>query len=725
MSAPTDDVVREFLAEASEALVLLESALVELETTSWDDARVASLFRGVHSIKGTAGFFGFERIVALTHVGEGVLARLREGTLKPTTEVADALLAFGDAVRVQLDALYSTGVETETDHGSVISALEALTASSLKPAATIRRPGVGGGPKSTRLPSRSTAPSRRSPSLAPSRKPAVARTAEPMTATAETSIRLDVALVDRLLNLAGEMVLARNRIVNLHAASREHATQAVTQELSRVTTELHELVMKVRLQPIHSLWNRLPRLIRDVARECKKKVRLTMSGEDTELDRALLDAMRDPLTHILRNSVDHGIETPEQRLAAGKSEQGTVALSAYQQGGFVFIRVEDNGKGLHPDKLRARAVEKGLLSAEEAQALDDRQAIALVFRPGFSTASAVTRISGRGVGMDVVKNNVERVGGVVDISSTAGVGTVVSIKLPLTLAIVPALVVKASGTLFAIPQASIVEVVHVSAEVPMEEFAGAAILRLRGELLPLAVLSRIMQPEVDGELGRSVVVIGTEGRRFGIVVQGIVDTEEIVVKPLSHELRALPIFAGAAVLGSGEIVLVLDVGTVAQSARVGLVARSTSLRAAGPIEAESSNSWLLVSGTGEDRLALPLSSIHRVDRIERSRLERAGSRTLVQYHGGLLQVVSLAEYCGRAEPEQVENEPLPVLVLDSKAGSTAFAVARILDVVRHVEPIGRQLSSSIIGGTAVLSGVITELVNVDELLRILEERSAA
>ncbi|MEP6778598.1 MAG: chemotaxis protein CheA, partial [Gemmatimonadaceae bacterium] len=528
-----------------EGLDQLDRDLLELEHARADKELLARIFRCVHTIKGTCGFLGFSKLESVTHIGESLLAKLRDGGVAaPTSELTTTLLKLVDAIRQMLSAVESTGTEGEGDFSALIEELNRMYE----------------GREAVR---KEVAPVVQFIALTPSdddeseivqpdllcqvelNSPADANKAS----VAETNIRVDVALLDRLMTLVGELVLARNQILQHgNAAPQGSALATASQRLNLLTTELQEGVMKTRMQPIGNIWRKLPRVVRDLAVACSKEIRLDLEGSDTELDKTIIEAIKDPLTHIVRNAADHGIETPGERTAKGKPAEGRLSLRAFHEGGKVIVEITDDGRGLDAQKLKRKAVEKGIVLPEHAARMSDREAWNLIFLPGFSTAQKLSNISGRGVGMDVVKTNIEKIGGVVDVQSVIGGGTTLKIKIPLTLAIIPGLIITTAGDRFAIPQVNLLELLRLEgaeAQSRIEMLYGAPVYRLRGNLLPLVHLNYALGFTPDRWLKKpidviNIVVVQADGTPFGLVVDTINDTEEIVVKPLGRQLKGIP-----------------------------------------------------------------------------------------------------------------------------------------------------------------------------------------
>jgi len=503
-----DDLIAEFLTETNEALADLDLALVKLERTPDDQATLSLIFRLVHTIKGTCGSLGLPRLERVAHAAENVLGLVRDRELTATPAVITAVLTSLDRIKLILFALAANGAEPTGDDAACIAALEH--------AAT-------GEP-------------------APPPEPVAPADPPPGDAAAGTqTIRVSVDVLEELMTLVGELVLTRNQLLEISRAEGTNLFTAPLQRLSSITTDLQEGVMKTRMQPIGNAWNKLPRLVRDLAHETGKKIKLDMQGQDTELDRQVLELMRDPLTHMVRNSADHGLETPAVRRAAGKSETGTIRLNAHHEGGHIIIEVADDGRGLDVVAIRAKVLRSGLATETELAAMTEAQVRNFIFRAGFSTAEAVTAISGRGVGMDVVRSNIERIGGTIDLASTQGQGSCFTIKIPLTLAIVSALIVKACSERFAIPQISVLELVRVGGgtAAAIERIGGVPVLRLRNQLLPLISLGALLSlQEAEAKPASSTVVVTAVGSfMLGIVADDVYDTEEIVVKPVAPVLR--------------------------------------------------------------------------------------------------------------------------------------------------------------------------------------------
>lgn len=550
-------------------------------------------------------------------------------------------------------------------------------------------------------------------------------------AAAESSIRVDVSLLDKLVNLVGELVLARNQVLQFTSQHTDVAFLGTAQRLNLITTELQGSAMKTRMQPIGNIWSKLPRIVRDLASNCGKEVRIEMEGRETELDKTIIEAIKDPLIHIVRNSVDHGIESREVRTQRGKPSEGVLKMRAYHEGGQVNIEIADDGGGIPLDRLKAKGIQRGLISSEQASRMEDHEALQLIFLPGFSTAEVITNLSGRGVGMDVVKTNIEKIGGTVDIQSHVGKGTVLKIKIPLTLAIIPALIVTSRGERFAIPQASLLELVRLEGNNPgqqIEYIHGAPVYRLRGQLLPLLYLNTELKLEPAAtETARSeevnIVVLQTDSRPFGLVLDEINDTQEIVVKPLGKQLKGVGCFAGATIMGDGRVALILDVMGLAQQAKVisevqtrssGSENGSDSKRAQG-----MSQTLLLFSAGVKTRMAIPLSMVARLEEFTNAAIEYSGGTPVVRYRGQILPLIQVSDYLHpRGQQQAVElPDPMQVVVYSEQGRSVGLVVAQINDIVSQVIEVKRHAFGNGILGSVVIQDQVTDLLDVLALIR--------
>jgi len=493
---------------------------------------------------------------------------------------------------------------------------------------------------------------------------------------------VDVALLNRMMNLVGELVLTRNQV--LQATAADPNMTLLSRRLDMVTADLRESVMKARMQPVSNVFSKMPRLVRDLTHALGRRARLQMEGQETELDKSLLEAIKDPLTHAVRNALDHGIEPPAKREAAGKDPEGTLTLRAAQEGSHVVIEVSDDGAGMAVDKIRSKAIERGLLSAERAAQLGERDLLQLVFLPGFSTAVAVTNVSGRGVGMDVVRTNVEKIGGKVEIDSRPGKGATLRMRIPLTLAIIPALIVRSISQSFALPQGALSELVHIPPEraaTAIEWMEGAPLYRLRGRLLPLVFLDRLLMPGRECKLftdrDNFIAVLDADGRRFGLVVDSLADPEEIVVKPLNAVLKDIGLFSGATVLGNADLALILDPGSIAIKTGVTMSSKEEAAQAVED-ESDAARMRFLLVEVGGRQAAVPLADVLRIEQLPLSRIEYIGYRPVLNFEGQLLPVEDSGGILAAAQADP-EAQVVVVVCRDGNR-HVGIAVSHVLDV---------------------------------------------
>ena len=806
-----NEIIQDFLVESAENLDRLDRDLVGLEKNPDDKNALAGIFRTIHTIKGTCGFLGFNKLEKVAHVGENLLTRLRDGQLTLTPEITTALLNMVDAVRQMLKEIQSSGQDGQEDYpelrerltlllnpgaGGVVTAPAVVVPSS--PPAPVEGKSVAKpaspAPPPTESPSASAVAStpvkaRAKSSDSSTRKPVRGKIggllverglvkdedivraleeqdqgdhrrlgeilvalglakpedvaaalqfieAKPRDAAPET-IRVAVNLLDKVMTLVGELVLARNQLLQFANTSENPSLHAVSQRMNLIATELQEEVMKTRMQPIGNIWGQFPRTVRDVALGCGKQVNIEMEGKETELDKTIIEAIKDPLTHLVRNSVDHGIELPEARVKAGKDPAGRLILRAFHEGGQVNIEISDDGAGLNRDRIRQKAVDRGMVTPEQAARLSEREIFNLIFLPGFSTAEKVTNVSGRGVGMDVVKTNVEKIGGVVDVQSTPGHGTTVRVKIPLTLAIIPALVVTCGGDRYAIPQVSLLELVRLEAEraaTAIEMVHGVPVYRLRGRLLPLVYLNRELHLEVnptaaepqDGAV--NIVVLQADERQFGLVVDGINDTEEIVVKPLRKQLKTVKTFAGSSIMGDGKVALILDVLGLAQRASVVSETRDRALVEKAEESAATGaekQTFLLFAGQGDSRMAIPLSALARLEEFPVAQLEMSGKQWVTQYRGQILPLIRLnvvmeerrVRLRGLPTLPSPDSGPIQVLVLNHEGRSFGLVVDKILDIVEDRAEVKSPATRACVLHSVVIGERVTELLDIPAILK--------
>ncbi|SDN72938.1 hybrid sensor histidine kinase/response regulator [Afipia sp. GAS231] len=771
-----DDLLREFLTETSESLDTVDNQLVRFEQDPTDAKILDNIFRLVHTIKGTCGFLGLPRLEALAHAGETLMGKFRDG-MPVTAGAVTLILSSIDRIKEILAGLEATETEPEGTDEDLIEKLHEMAEGKHAEAAVEAVPVVAAPPVAPAAPATSVAgtlveqvlerPLRpgevslddlerafretaievepapapvvaaapvakaAAPAAAPEaapeprakakavRKPVSAETdVQEADKIANQSIRVNVDTLEHLMTMVSELVLTRNQLLEISRRNEDTEFKVPLQRLSNVTAELQEGVMKTRMQPIGNAWQKLPRIVRDLSGELGKQIELEMHGADTELDRQVLDLIKDPLTHMVRNSADHGLETPSERSAAGKPEQGTIRLSAYHEGGHIIICIADNGRGLNTERIKAKAVQNGLVSEADLEKMTEAQIHKFIFAPGFSTAAAVTSVSGRGVGMDVVRTNIDQIGGTIDIKSVAGEGSSVTIKIPLTLAIVSALIVEAAGDRFAIPQLSVVELVRARAnsEHRIERIKDTAVLRLRNKLLPLMHLKKLLKIDdgtsSDPENG-FIVVTQVGSQTFGIVVDGVFHTEEIVVKPMSTKLRHIDMFSGNTILGDGAVIMIIDPNGIAKAlGAAGSASRDLAddHAAAHASSGEQLTSLLVFRAGSNQPKAVPLGLVTRLEEIATDKIELSNGRYMVQYREQLMPLVQMDGVTVQTSGSQ------PILVFADDGRSMGLVVDEIIDIVEerlHIEVAGSQ---SGILGSAVIKGQATEVIDVGHFL---------
>ncbi len=759
-----EEFVREFLVESAENLDQLDQDLVALEENPRDPKRLASIFRTVHTIKGTSGFFGFAKLGAITHSGEHLLGQLRDGTIELSDRVTGALLTLVDAVRSILETIEKTGNEGDADFRDlsqtlarvaeeavaqrqdpirgdiVVTRLNALSVTqptvpqAVQPQATAPLSAAA----LTPLPTAQSAPA---DSLAVEPEPkqpvvatAIAQPKASAPAAVEASIRVDVGLLGSLVDLVGELVLARNQLQSTVNSDRPDMLKRpdllkVVQRIHAVTGGLQSAVMKTRMQPIDQVLSKFPRIVRDLAVTCGKEVQLLIDGADTELDRSLIETIRDPLTHLVRNAVDHGIEPAAVRTSKGKPPAGRLSLRAFHESGRVTIEIKDDGGGIPVEAVRAKAIARGLIGAEEAGSLSDEQVLQFIFEPGFSTAAAVTDVSGRGVGMDVVKTNIEAIGGTVDISSQRDVGTTVRVRVPLTLAIIPALIVTCAGQRFAIPQAYVRELIALRAgsSVAVEGLAGAPVMRVRGRLTPLVFLDSLLDLSVESS-GQSpssgtVVIVRVDDYEFGLVVEGIASSGDIVVKPIAGLIVSLGFYAGATVMGDGAVVLILDPRGIAQKEMIPARPDHEHASDASTPTPDQYPKYLLCETVLGRQIALPLEDVSRLEIFSPAQCEQAVGRMVVHRDGRLTALADIDNMLEgvsekRSGPrfEASAASSLTAVIVAESLGDVGLRVKRIVEVIQSQSPINSAFCAAGVLGTIAIGGRATEVIDVRSLM---------
>ena len=776
-----DELVNEFVVESAAHLAEVEGQLLAIEAAGedCDPDLVNTVFRAVHSVKGAAGFLSLTVINSLAHSLENVLNLIRNRELIPSSHIVNALLRAAD----QLVSLINN-VETsnEVDVSHLVAELEAIAIGQEDVTQIVSEhqenieaiqeqisSEIGQPPFSDTLSSfRGEAEwSDQDAQISPevqsatesvlretqySEPPAPviqSKTSEPRdvkkepnpmdktkaksnsdgTATkpkpADSIVRVNVAILDRLMNLAGELVLSRNQLISAVSQGLKEGFEAIAARVDQVTSELQETIMQTRMQPIGSVFGRFPRVVRDLSAKLGKECSLEIEGDEVEVDKTIVEAMGDPLTHLVRNSVDHGIETPDRRRAAGKSDTGTVRLRAFHQAGKVCIRIEDDGAGMDPVKLKTKAIEKGIITIEQAAMMTENESYRLIFAPGFSTAAQVTDVSGRGVGMDVVKTNIEQLGGTVDIESEVGKGSAVHITLPLTLAIVPSMIIGCSGERYAVPQANIVELVRVP-EGEMQQrigvVQGAEVLRLRGALLPLVRLDRTLglraADATDRPTSANILVLETGQIRYGLLVDSLFDNEEIVVKPLGKHVRDLGYVAGATILGDGYVALILDVMGIAMKCNLRSIEANSNKMDDVVDHSDEVHRLLLFTNHETELFAVPMAMVARIERVNSNEISAVGSQNLLIYRGQSLPILRLEQNISARAPDENAEKVFVVVfrVQDREIGLVAPALRDIRDIQMKID--AKTLREPGVLGTTVVDNTTTRILDPLELVRI-------
>jgi len=736
-------IIAEFLAESVENLDSMDQDLVALEKDPSSTEVIERIFRTIHTIKGTCGFLAFSKLEAVTHSAESVLAHLRDDHLELTPEITTTLLKAVDSVREILAHIEKDGGEGDGDYSAVEQELDVIDQNVTK------------GERTT--PSRKGAPAvdedQPDPESIPTVAPELAEEVTPETARrdldrqdppstedlvtptiGESSLRVDITVLDLLMNLVGELVLARNQISQNLGGENESTLISASLRLDSITGDLQEAVMRARMQPISSILSSLPRFVRDLSVTSGKEVEIDLKGQETDLDKSVLEAIKNSVLHLVRNAVDHGIEAPEEREKIGKPRAGHITLRAAHEGGNVAIEVRDDGNGLDPERILEQARSAGLVDSDEAQDITRAQIEQFVFRPGFSTAREVSNVSGRGVGLDVVRTNVESIGGTIEMQSEAHQSTTFKIKIPLTLAIVSVILVRSRGQRFALPQASVVELVRLGRgdkELGIEHLHGVPVYRLRGRLLPLVTLSEQLGLSSSGiDREESIIVLQGDNHQFGLLVDSIDDSQEIVVKPLGPQLTGLP-FAGATILGDGSITLILDVFRIGLTAGVVSDARVRALTA-DPISVDSTpapglHRVLLLQGADDERMALDLDRVSRLESLDRSRIERVGDNLVVQYRGEILPIIDLQgalperRTSRRSEASQPADDA-SVIICTIDGRSCGLLVHRILDIVDTDLSDSTAGSREGIQACSVIDGRISEIIDLIAVIRMVDPR---
>jgi two-component system chemotaxis sensor kinase CheA len=737
-----DQILDEFLLEAQEIFDQLDLDFVALEQNPDDKKLVGNIFRAMHTLKGSSGFFAFHRLEKVAHAGESLLSKIRDGALGLNEEITDALLATSDRLREIVANIHKQRTESAGDDSALIEWLKYLTdggkdfprpgKASVTTAPAVAQESV----VVTDVPTQAITEILNSPQAVSfptnadaSEIPEVKEGAETERSTEVAApVKVSVELLDKLMNLVSEMVLARNRLLSFARTSGDLAFNNTVRRIDTVTLELQERMMKTRMQSISHVWTKFPRLVRDIAQDTGKKVELIQVGAETELDRTLLEAIRDPLVHIIRNSVDHGIETPAERIAQGKSEQGTVKLRSFHENGMVVIEIADDGAGINVPLVAKKAVEKGLVTAERVAKLTEREIIDFIYLPGFSTKDQITNLSGRGVGMDVVRTNIQEIGGNVDIATSSN-GTRLRLSIPLTLAIMPAVFVRCKKHSYAIPQVNVFEMLRYEPKegVPgVEDFYGVPVFRLRDKLIPLVFLNHELKlddhlPPVDQPL--NIVIVQAAGIRFGIVVDEVLYMQEVVVKSVGPLLKGTPVYSGSTILGDGRVALIFDIAAIA--VRSGIIAKLADNQFEQDISTAiganaDEQQMLLFDLLGLERLVMPLDAVDRLEMISASRIDRRGNEAVVLYGNKIMKLIPLTHYVeGATHKSLYGDETVPVIVHYHNGQPIGFIVKKVHNIVNvPIQSVMITQPQRGIMGSVIVNDSVMSILNVQEILTL-------
>ncbi len=725
-----EEILQDFLTESKENIEQLDEKFVELEQDPTNKELLSSIFRIMHTLKGTSGFFGFTTLQAISHAAEDILAKLRDGVVSADQQIIDILLKATDYIKAIVayieenkkepdDNLYKDFIKTVREFADNLG--------KEPPKREKEEHTQDKENEEERLEEKEKIDKKESQDQPQSQAQLQKQDQKspPVVHLTDTHIKVDIGLLDKLMNLAGELVLSRNRLVQIANSLNNPEVISATQRLSLVTTELQEEIMKTRMQPIGTVFNKFPRIVRDLSRIANKKVKLSIEGADTELDRSIIEAIKDPLTHIVRNSIDHGIEPPEERVKAGKSAIGHLLLKAYHEGGQVIIEIKDDGRGIDIEKVKKKAIEKGLITELEANSMSDREAINLIFKPGFSTAEKVTNISGRGVGMDVVKTNIERLGGSIDIQTEKGRGTTIIMKIPLTLAIIPALIVSCHNQRYAIPQVNLKELVILNKEEiekDVQLIGDSKFYRLRDEVIPLFYLEDILElSEHNTKDKMSIVILNSGLLEFGLVVDNILDSEEIVVKPLGKHFQGIPVYAGATLMGDGGIALILDVVGISSilDIKKGETEEATHETKKVTSERKIDEQFFLIFQIAEDGeyLAIPLALVARLDKIKAKDIEFVAGKEIIQYRGYSMPLIRLDQFM--PIKSLADKDEYNIIVFNMGGRDIAFLASHIVDSVHAYFELDEELYSfEGVLGSAIIKEHTTLFVDVFKIIEM-------
>lgn len=707
-----DELIQEFIAETVEGIQKIDIELVELERNPENHELLGNIFRIMHTIKGTCGFLGLNKLASIAHAGENIMDKIRNKIIPADDANISLVLEAIDAIKTVVEYIQEKEVEPETDYSTLINKLNKIADTEIKinPQELVNL--------EVNIPSEqavSDISANNQEKVLEEQKikeENVKDLHQNKLDSSSQTIRVHVNVLENLMQIISELVLNRNQLIQLDRTIRDNRFTSAIQRLTAITTSLQENVMETRMQPISNAWLKLPRLVRDLAKDLNKKINLVMIGKETELDRQLIESIKDPIMHMVRNSADHGIESPAERKSLGKSEEGTITLKAYHQGGHIVIELSDDGKGLDIKKIKAKALKNKLATAKELDSMTDAQVNQFVFRAGFSTSEIVTSVSGRGVGMDVVKNNIDRIRGTVDLKTIEGKGAFFTIKIPLTLAIMPILVIESCGQKFGLPQINILEMVKTGegSEHKIEEINDNKLLRLRNSLLPLVSFSDILQ--VEDKQGKKkeqyIVICEVNSNNFGLIVDKIFDTEEIVLKPVSSLLKSISLYSGNTLLGNGDVIMIVDPSGIIKyinyndkSEHMQIISEDQSVK-----DSEGKPSSFLILKAGSSLKAVALELVSRLEEIDLSKIETTNGKKVIQYRDSLMYLTNL-------DPnyQLIKEGKQPVVVVAGGEHVLGLIVEEILDIVEENIENNSSLEESDLSAI-VLGGKTMDIVDV-------------
>jgi two-component system chemotaxis sensor kinase CheA len=774
-----DDLLNEFLEETNESLTKLDQEFIILEKDPNNQEVIGSLFRVMHTIKGTSGFLGFERLQKVAHSAENVMDKVRSKELAADSNVVSMVLEAVDAIKHIVSEIEQNSVEPDVDYSELSNRLNALAKGESKPkeaapkinktpdldepidfdpipadyANSVAAEAINKTPdldepidfdpipadyastEEVKVSAQELEKALKGESLPKAisgedKKKAVEvgikAIEQGAKQNAPQSVKVSLDVLENLMQITGELVLTRNQLLQLKRTLNSSVSDDVRNSIQRlniITTELQEGVLKTRMQKVDSIWAKFPRVVRDLAKDLGKKAELKMVGEDTDIDRQMIEAIKDPLTHMIRNAVDHGIEMPEDRIKAGKKETGTIVLSAYHEGGHVIIKITDDGKGINIDRVKQKAIENKLASEKEISLMSERQIYQFIFKPGFSTAEKVTSVSGRGVGMDVVLTNIEKIGGSAEINSVYGKGSEFIIKLPLTLAIMPVLIVQSGDQQYAIPQIRVLEIVRASGKSRyrkkfnldesklhrIEKINGKPVLRLRGKIISLISLSETLDLKNEQQENKEnfVVICDVGTSVFGIMVDKVYQTEEIVVKSKSLLIKDIDVYSGSTILGDGRVIMILDPNGILKHTGMNAVSEDSKLDQKNTVFDEDEINFLMFKTNSETPKAIPLELVSRLEEIDYSKAELSAGGKVIQYRDNLMKLISIDD--GGEVPSQGVKD---TIVFADRGHVMGVLVEKVLDIVKEKMEIKSSSSKEGILGSMIINGITTEIIDV-------------